>query len=531
MKKCVHLIKKFLPWLILSFAFIIVMIFNYMNSLNGIDSDMSADLIYSNMMLKERNIIVNDWFWSTGIKFFDPTLIYAIFLLIFPTNWSIARVCSIFVILLLVIASYIYMSKAISPLRTCIYFASLIILPYHYWLLQNISFGCYYTFYFISIMICVGNFLRMVLYKKPKRYLLQAIILSIFSLMAGIQGQRLVLTLFIPLGIMWIIETITRFHTTENYKLNIKQDILPYAIAIASAGIGFIINNYYLSPKYNINQYDIMWQPFDINKIFNMFGVFFSLFGYIVDDFFEIPVSVLSPIGILACLGLLFCIFMFLAFAKSIISITKLHKEDRLITLLTSLSVSFTILAITLMGVSGNGSHLLTSIPLAILLFQRTFERLEFRQKYGRLIASIVIGICVFSASFATMLQFEAAPRRSLQQDIIPVSRWLSENNCQKGISDFWHSNVITELTDGKVEMWTININGDELTLDTAGWLQRRSHEYFQDDTYFILLPNEQLNVIEYLVDAGKAKYVYEDSNYSVIEVEIENSEFAKLSK
>ena len=79
--------------------------------------------------------------------------------------------------------------------------------------------------------------------------------------------------------------------------------------------------------------------------------------------------------------------------------------------------------------------------------------------------------------------------------------------------------------------MWTISIDHDELTLNTACWLQRRSHEYFEDDTYFILLPNEQLNVIKYLTDTGKASYVYEDPKYSVIEVEIENSEFAKLSK
>lgn len=531
MKKCINFIKKNLPWLVLSFSFFIVMIFNYMNSLNGIDSDMSSELIYSSMMLKERNIIVNDWFWSTGIKFFDPTLIYAIFLLIFPTNWSIARVCSIFVILLLVIASYIYMAKVISPLKTCIYFASLVILPYHYWMLQNISFGCYYTFYFISTMICVGTFLRMISYKTTKQYVLQAIILSIFSLMAGIQGQRLVLTLFIPLGIMCIIEMAYQFHTTENYKINIKQDILPYAFAIINAGIGFIINNNYLSVKYNIKQYDILWQPFDINKIINMLGVFFSIFGYIVDDFFEIPVSVLSPIGILACFGLLFCFFMFFAFIKSIISIAKLQKEDRLITILASLSVLFTILAITLMGVSGNGSHLLTSVPLAILLFQRSFERLEFRYKHSKTIGGIVIAICVLFASIATMQQFEEVPRRSLQQDIIPVSRWLSENGYKKGIADFWHSNVITELTDGKVEMWTISIDEDELTLNTACWLQPKSHEYFEDDTYFILLPNEQLNVIKYLTNTGKASYVYEDPKYSVIEVEIENSEFAKLSK
>lgn len=530
MKKHINLVKKYLPWLVLSFAFFTVMAFNYLNSLSGIDSDMAAELIYSNMMLEERNIIVNDWFWSTGIKFFDPTLIYAIFLLIFPTNWSIARVCSIFVILLLVIASYIYMAKVISPLKTCIYFSSLVILPYHYWMLQNVSFGCYYTFYFISTMICVGTFLRMISYKSTKQYVLHAIILSTFSLMAGIQGQRLVLTLFIPLGIMCVIEIAYQFHTTESYKINIKRDILPYAFAIINAGIGFIINNNYLSVKYNIKQYDISWQPFDISKIINMLGVFFSIFGYIVDDFFEIPVNVLSPIGILACFGLLFCFFMFFAFTKSIISIKSLQREDRLITMLTFLSVFFTIVAITLMGVSGNGSHLLTSVPLAILLFQRTFERLKFRHKYGRTIVGVVIGICVLCASFATMQQFEAVPRRA-PQDIKPVSRWLKENGYQKGISDFWHSNVITELTDGGIEMWTISIDHDELTLNTACWLQRRSHEYFEDDTYFILLPNEQLNVIKYLTDTGKASYVYEDPKYSVIEVEIENSEFAKLSK
>ena len=62
LKKHINLVKKYLPWLVLSFAFFTVMTFNYLNSLSGIDSDMAAELIYSNMMLEERNIIVNDWF-------------------------------------------------------------------------------------------------------------------------------------------------------------------------------------------------------------------------------------------------------------------------------------------------------------------------------------------------------------------------------------------------------------------------------------------------------------------------------------
>ena len=77
-----------------------------------IDSDLAAEMVLADMLNKEGSIISTNWFYSTEIKVFNLQWFYRIGLLIFPDNWTYARTFSMALVLLVVIAAWMFFMHA-----------------------------------------------------------------------------------------------------------------------------------------------------------------------------------------------------------------------------------------------------------------------------------------------------------------------------------------------------------------------------------------------------------------------------------
>lgn len=96
------------------------------------------------------------------------------------------------------------------------------------------------------------------------------------------------------------------------------------------------------------------------------------------------------------------------------------------------------------------------------------------------------------------------------------VSDWLVENGYTQGCATFWNSDVLTELSDGKIEMWTVNEMNE---LDTNQWLQETSHDTQMPDGEFFIIttPDEYTQNAETWKLPTLTDYlVYGDDNYFV---------------
>ena len=96
------------------------------------------------------------------------------------------------------------------------------------------------------------------------------------------------------------------------------------------------------------------------------------------------------------------------------------------------------------------------------------------------------------------------------------VSDWLVENGYTQGCATFWNSDVLTELSDGKIEMWTVNEMNE---LDTNQWLQETSHDTQMPDGEFFIIttPDEYTqNAETWKLPALTDYLVYGDDNYFV---------------
>ena len=94
------------------------------------------------------------------------------------------------------------------------------------------------------------------------------------------------------------------------------------------------------------------------------------------------------------------------------------------------------------------------------------------------------------------------------------VADWLVENGYTQGCATFWNSDVLTELSDGKIEMWTVNEMNE---LDTNQWLQETSHDTQMPEGEFFIIttPDEYTqNAETWKLPALTDYLVYGDDNY-----------------
>lgn len=95
----------------------------------------------------------------------------------------------------------------------------------------------------------------------------------------------------------------------------------------------------------------------------------------------------------------------------------------------------------------------------------------------------------------------------------IEVAQWLVDNGYTKGVAEFWDSNIITELSNGKIEMWTVK---SLKSPDVYEWLQHKSHAEAMPEDGFVLLKIEDYNVEGFQWGEIVDYVVYQDDSYIV---------------
>ena len=89
--------------------------------------------------------------------------------------------------------------------------------------------------------------------------------------------------------------------------------------------------------------------------------------------------------------------------------------------------------------------------------------------------------------------------------------QWVIDNDYNQVIAPFWDSNILTELTNGKIETWTVF---KDLEIDR--WLQVTAHDgAWPEGRVAVIL--EKAELTDLYDEAEMANYlVYEDDDFLV---------------
>lgn len=436
---------------------------------NQLDSDMASDMILGKLLSTSDELILsNNWVYSTEIRILSIQVLFSIFFH-FTNNWFVVRFLTI-IVLLFILCVLIY--KICKQLKIVDYGLTIAItlLPISYCQLRFEYINLLYIVYFIYMLVIINLFL-VYYYTNKTIYLLLSFL---FSTIFCLEGSRFLLIIYFPI-------IVSSFFVCLVNKKVFKNILLFISTSFAGAIIGYFINKYYLLNIYivpgNINiEFSI---DFAKSIVFlkgylcnfgyshTYFSTFFSIFSIVLLWFCITKVLIRNRHNVLLIFFVIFyltCIIgLFICFV-----FTNVPFEERYI--MTINSFSFILIA------------------YCVSIFEN--ERND-----------IILPVLFIGCMICSMFIFMDAKSNNKTQELDYIATNLVEKGYYNGYSFFWTSNILTELSNGKIEVWdwgessSTELKSDFKNIDEMyWWLQKLDHmKNTPKGKIFVLLQRHEL--------------------------------------
>ena len=310
-------VKENWYYLVLAGSILLLLFLNVFYLQNWIDSDMSAEMIFSKLLSEENNLFASsNWYYSTEFRVLYTQLVMVPLFKI-CSNWYVIRLVTNCVFYGLLLISYFYFMKPFRFKRKYVVLsAAVLLLPFSETLMTHMQMGNTYMSHVIIIFFLAGMFLRLAFYeqlKKSRKIELLCIYIAL-SIICGMSGVRYMLALQCPLvltafffmfgGNEWkkLRETVNK----ENWKALFTSARCRYflygIVSLVACAAGYFINAIWISKKFVFQTYESIdfIQVYDgvlMERIQRAIGSFLMLFGYIPEK------SVLSVRGLISIIA------------------------------------------------------------------------------------------------------------------------------------------------------------------------------------------------------------------------------------
>lgn len=516
--------KAWCPWICLLVTYLFSVGFFWVYGEKLLDSDMAADMLLANLLKAKGGFLSlsREWFYSTEIKTIDQPLFFKWLLYLFPDNFHLVRSITQAILLAVTAFSYIYMANAFSSKEKSVWFASILMCPFGFWYMYHCTFDGVYLIYMILIALSCGLVFRCALQTEKRGFRLG--ILAVLSFVAGIRGIRLLLSIYAPIllvgAILWAMRVKEKNGEVTRSEFGVENTFLISSVVAAlGSGIGYLINSQVFAKIYEFKTYNMMkWIQIDVAKILKVFSGFFSLFGYpIPDSVFQPVVYLFTKRGILFLFSLAFILIVGFAMIRTLQRVQKTLPAQRMLILTMFISLAAIAVVPCITNKGFNASYFLPIMPLVIGLLQVEFDTEETCWSLTKPIASVAFGVVVVACSLATVAEFKEAPPRG-RESLMDVVAFAENQDYEQGVSTFWGSNVVTELSNGGIEMWTVLDFEDR---KVYGWLQKKEHaEHFPEGRGFVLIPQDEFAMEELILQYPGTNVVYRNDDFILVDFE-----------
>lgn len=510
-------INSELIYLIPSVIWIIALtLLNYFCSSHVINSDMSAELVLANELSKTNRLFTTQWFYSTEIRIFY-TQIVSLFLFKLFNSWSLVRALTNLVFFLALLFSYLFAMKPLNLSKKSVYLSSLFLfIPYSLEYINIVHIGNSYMPHFIVIFICTGLLVRL-LENKNKLCFILYLVLSFY---AGLCGLRYLTIYAIPIVLASILKIVLD---------NQKSDISLFSISILKKPIlliplsgcvtslaGALFNSKVLTKIISVgNTNDLLMSRLDDVGIINMLDSIFidwlRLFGYY--DF--------TALGTLAGIASIAAIVILVTLTIICIIIVKNYrrfdeKKQYFIVLFLMSLFTNTFIFMFVAGTYVPRFYMPVLILLAPLLALFLNEKSLIRYDFNKLVAIflvIAMNISGISTCHTCIKNDQNAPFKD-------VVNFLEENNLTFGLTTFWNTGVVNELSNGRIEC--VNIKDSDITqvyewLTFKKYLNSETWKNVSCDRIFLLLDSDIYETFEQTPMVQAGSFVYDEDGYVIL--------------
>lgn len=511
-----HKVWQSLPWLWMAAAYLFDLWYQLVPGKWIVDSDLASEMILSDLLNKEGTIISHNWFYSTELKVVNLQWFYRLGLLIFPNDWHLARTFGMAITLALFAAAMLFFVKCAGLGRAGLWMVGTLLWPFGQHYLVYAIYGGYYLVYTFFYMLVLALVLRS-LNADKKHCALQWVLACVITAVAGMNGVKQLMVFHAPLCLAAAILLVLALHSCGKTDWKAALDVCRKEVRLLAASLvtavaaaaGYFVSNAVLSRMYDFKSYNfIVWNRdedwFTLDRILMDF---FHEFGY------ENGSGVFHFGGIAAAVGLLLGCWMFFCIVRLLLRLDKLERNDKLLVLLL-------VAMLAVCGVAYTYFHeyylyfWLMNMPVAIAVMAVEIKTEDFHILGARQLLGVGLAVCFTLCAVSTVRQEQEHPYLA-HKGLNTAAEWLVDNGYTQGYSTFWNGNAMTELTSGKLEVWTLqSLDRD----DVPNWLQPKSHLTTDPEHPFLLIdtetdgPAENAKLIQY----GDCTEVYNDGRYVI---------------
>lgn len=511
-----HKVWQALPWLWMAAAYLFDLWYQLVPGKWIVDSDLASEMILSDLLNKEGTIISHNWFYSTELKVVNLQWFYRLGLLIFPNDWHLARTFGMAITLALFAAAMLFFVKCAGLGRAGLWMVGTLLWPFGQHYLVYAIYGGYYLVYTFFYMLVLALVLRS-LNADKKHCALQWVLACVITAVAGMNGVKQLMVFHAPLCLAAAILLVLALHSCGKTDWKAALDVCRKEVRLLAASLvtavaaaaGYFVSNAVLSRMYDFKSYNfIVWNRdedwFTLDRILMDF---FHEFGY------ENGSGVFHFGGIAAAVGLLLGCWMFFCIVRLLLRLDKLERNDKLLVLLL-------VAMLAVCGVAYTYFHeyylyfWLMNMPVAIAVMAVEIKTEDFHILGARQLLGVGLAACFTLCAVSTVRQEQEHPYLA-HKGLNTAAEWLVDNGYTQGYSTFWNGNAMTELTSGKLEVWTLQSQDRD---DVPNWLQPKSHLTTDPEHPFLLIdtetdgPAENAKLIQY----GDCTEVYNDGRYVI---------------
>lgn len=508
-------------------AFLILLSWNnFFVCRSRLDSDMASELILEQSLSERNQMFHSGWYYSTELRILNTLLVRAPLFKIF-SDWTTVRTVGNALLFCFMLCSYLVLLKYLKvDIEFSLLTAAMLLCPFsRIWL--NIMYeGAYYiphvtiTFFYLTLFLMVEKAGHEANRIKKGGILAGYLLLSVIL---GMSGIRYMLNIQLPILMASALlvlfnrnyQEIREKPTAENFKKALKwKPTLYFLISLAGVAatmLGYFISERLLSRVFRFHSYS--------NNKFKIFSEvpLLTQFSKLTEDLLGLlgysqGVKLFSLQGIRNIAVLLLLLLFILMFIK--ILNTKNLSYEKKFTAVFFIS-SFLISSATFILLDTYTSRyyipvLAAAVPAAAIYWQEEEKKLDrIFIGGGCIAAALIIGLLVWKE-----YAFDCRDNKNNREDVLA---YLLDNDLTFGYATFWNGNVLTELSNGEVEVAGVStINKDSIGYHQ--WLTfAKYHEPgYHEGKVFILLAQSELEAFQSTELSKEGELAYQDSGYTV---------------
>ena len=472
----------------------VILCYNVLILHNGyrfMNSDDSSELVLARILASEHSILTRDWYYSSELRVLNTNLVFAPMFYLF-SSWKLVRAVGGTIMMLLYVISYLMIPYAWRYDTKWFYLtAFILIMPYsNPWQFFGLK-----MYYLPHVFISFVSFALLGIVCNGRK-IIASLLLAVLAFVAGLGGVRSVEYTFVPLFLAALASRI--------FDKGRRDLMLATGTAVITSAVGYLINDRVLSGIYTFDSYvNVSFIQFSFEKVEWAIDSILTAFGYSIGEYF------ISLGGICDALAFIMMILFLLSFPALLGKRENMSEIQKYIYYFAAITF---LLNTFLMIVGQNDEYADRYIAIgmvpSIMLIDLTYNVCLKNKEWKKMAGAAVIGFFLLAGlnGYIHLLGTVANGER------MGYIKYVKDQGYDYGYATFWNANITTEMSDGVINMTSLDPNADKPVV--FRWLTDKRLIEEDHAKAFLVLTNEELEMYE-----GKDP-VYQDDYFSVFDVD-----------